>query len=149
MQREAASACVSARNGSRDGSAGREDGMRVSDARIPRESKGSLVLSVALVTLVALVVPMAGVAVANHGTRTLQVTPEMSDNPIGSTHTLTATLSSPADATSGAIEVDFEMTGPGDTDGNTPSSPDEECTVAVGSAMCTVTETSSVAGTDT
>jgi Bacterial Ig-like domain (group 1)/RTX calcium-binding nonapeptide repeat (4 copies) len=124
--------------------------MHVSDARIPRESKGSLVLSVALVTIVALVVPMAGVAVANHGTRTLQVTPETSDNPIGTTHTLTATLSSPADATSGAIEVDFEMTGPGDTDGgNTPSSPDEECTVAVGSAMCTVTETSSVAGTDT
>jgi hypothetical protein len=124
--------------------------MHVSDARIPRESKGSLVLSVALVTIVALVVPMAGVAVANHGTRTLQVTPETSDNPIGTTHTLTATLSSPADATSGAIEVDFEMTGPGDTDGgNTPSSPDEECTVAVGSVMCTVTETSSVAGTDT
>ena len=124
--------------------------MHVSDARIPRESRGSLVYSVALVTIVALVVPMAGVAVANHGTRTLQVTPETSDNPVGTTHTLTATLSSPADATSGAIEVDFEMTGPGDTDGaDTPSTPDEECTVAVGSATCAVTESSSVAGTDT
>jgi hypothetical protein len=124
--------------------------MRVSDTRIPRESKRSLVLSAALVTVVALGVPMAGVAVANHGTRTLQVTPETSDNPIGTTHTLTATLSSAADATSGAIEVDFEITGPGDTDGgNTPSSPDKECTVAVGSATCTVTDTSSVAGTDT
>ena len=125
--------------------------MRVSDTRIvPRESKRSLVLSTALVTIVALVVPMAGVAVANHGTRTLQVTPETSDNPTGTTHTLTATLSSAADATSGAIEVDFEITGPGDTDGgNTPSSPDKECTVAVGSATCTVTDTSSVAGTDT
>jgi Ca2+-binding RTX toxin-like protein len=80
----------------------------------------------------------------------LQVTPETSDNPIGTTHTLTATLSSPADATSGAIEVDFEITGPGDTDGaDTPSTPDEECTVAVGSATCAVTESSSVAGTDT
>jgi hypothetical protein len=124
--------------------------MRVSDARVPRESKRSLVLSTALVTIVALGVPMAGVAVANHGSRTLQVTPETSDNPIGTTHTLTATLSSAADATSGAIEVDFEIAGPGDTDGgNTPSSPDKECTVAVGSATCTVTETSSVAGTDT
>jgi len=124
--------------------------MRVSSARIPRESKRSIVLATALVTIVALGVPMAGVAVANHGTRTLQVSPETADNPIGTTHTLTATLSSAADATSGAIEVDFEITGPGDTDGgNTPSSPDKECTVAVGSATCTVTDTSSVAGTDT
>jgi hypothetical protein len=124
--------------------------MRVSDARILREGKRSLVLTTALVTIVALAVPMAGVAVANHGTRTLQLTPETSDNPIGTTHTLTATLSSAADATSGAIEVDFEITGPGDTDGgNTPSAPDKECAVAVGSATCTVTDTSSVAGTDT
>ena len=124
--------------------------MRVSDTRIPRERKRSLALSTALVTIVALGVPMAGVALANHGTRTLQVTPETSDNPIGTTHTLTATLSSAADATSGAIEVDFEITGPGDTDGgNTPSSPDKECTIAVGSATCTVTTTSSVAGTGT
>jgi hypothetical protein len=110
----------------------------------------SLVLSTALATIIVLVVPFAGVAVANHGTRTLQVTPETSNNPIGTTHTLTATLSSAADATSGAIEVDFEISGPGDTDGgDTPSSPDKECMVAVGSATCTVTSTSSVAGTDT
>jgi Ca2+-binding RTX toxin-like protein len=124
--------------------------MRLSDTQIPWESRRSLVLWTALVTIVALVVPMAGVVLANHGTRTLQVTPETSDNPIGTTHTLTATLSSAADATSGAIEVDFEITGPGDTDGgNTPSSPDKECIVAVGSATCTVTDTSAVAGTDT
>jgi hypothetical protein len=124
--------------------------MRVSRTRIPRERKRSLVLATALVTIVALGVPMAGVAVANHGIRTLQVSPETSDNPIGATHTLTATLSSAADVTSGAIEVDFEISGPGDTDGgNTPSSPDKECIVAVGSATCTVTDTSPVAGTDT
>jgi hypothetical protein len=108
------------------------------------------VLLTTLVTIAALVVPMAGVAVANHGARTLQVTPETSDNPIGTTHTLTATLSSAADATSGAIEIDFEITGPGDTDGgNTPNSPDKECSVAVGTATCSVTTTSSVAGTET
>jgi hypothetical protein len=109
-----------------------------------------MVLSIALLTLVAVVVPMAGVAMANHDTRTLQVEPETEDNPIGTTHTLTATLSSAADVTSGAIEVDFEINGPGDTDGgNTPTSPDAECTVAVGSATCTVTYTSSVTGTGT
>jgi hypothetical protein len=124
--------------------------MRVFDTRIPRASVRSQVLLTTLVTIAALVVPMAGVAVANHGARTLQVTPETSDNPIGTTHTLTATLSSAADATSGAIEIDFEIIGPGDTDGgNTPSSPEKECSVAVGSATCSVTITSSVAGTDT
>jgi hypothetical protein len=108
----------------------------------------TLVLATALATIVWLVVPLAGVAAAQ--TRTLQVTPETDNNPIGSTHTLTATLSSAADATSGTIEVDLEISGPGDTDGgNTPSSPDKECTVAIGSATCTVTHTSSVAGTDT
>ena len=81
--------------------------MGVSDARIPRESTRFLVLSTALITITVLVVPLAGVAMANHGTRTLQVTPEASDNAIGTTHTLTATLSSAADATSGAIEIDF------------------------------------------
>ena len=125
--------------------------MRVSDTGVvPRGSRRSLVLSTALVTIVGLVVPMAGVALANHGTRTLQVTPETSDNPTGTAHTLTATLSSAADAISGAIEVDFEITGPGDTDGgNTPSSPDKDCRIAVGSATCTVSDSSSMAGTDT
>src|SRR4029450_1133192 len=96
--------------GKRHGAAGREDGMRVSSARIPRESKRSKVFATALVTIVALGVPMAGVAVANHGTRTLQVSPETADNPIGSTHTLTATLSTAADATSGAIEDELDDT---------------------------------------
>src|SRR4029453_11009063 len=98
------------------GAARREDGMRVSSARIPRESKRSTVLATALVTIVALGVPMAGVAGANHGARTARgrapprgprrwrLPPGRADNPIGTTHTLTATLSSAADATSGTIE---------------------------------------------
>jgi Bacterial Ig-like domain (group 1)/RTX calcium-binding nonapeptide repeat (4 copies) len=123
--------------------------MTVVGARIPRGSRRSKALWTALLALIALVVPMAGLAVANHGTRTLQLTPETDDNPVATTHTVTATLDAAADATSGAIQVDFEITGPGDTDGNTPSSPDRECTVAVGSAACSVTYTSSVAGTGT
>jgi Bacterial Ig-like domain (group 1)/RTX calcium-binding nonapeptide repeat (4 copies) len=123
--------------------------MTVVGAQIPRGSRPSKALSTALLALIALLVPMAGVAVANHGTRTLQLTPETDDNPVGTTHTVTATLDAAAGVTSGAIQVDFEITGPGDTDGNTPSSPDKECTIAVGSAACSVTYTSSVAGTGT
>ena len=44
--------------------------MHVSSARIPRKSKRSTVLATALVTIVALGIPMSGVAVANHGART-------------------------------------------------------------------------------
>ncbi len=88
--------------------------MTVAGARIPRGSRRSKALSTALLTLIALVVPMAGVAVANHGTRTLQLTPETDDNPVATTHTVTATLDAAADATSGTIEIDFEVNGPGD-----------------------------------
>lgn len=124
--------------------------MGLARIRASRQARRWVVLSIALATFVALAVPLAGVAAANHDTRTLQVTPETSDNPIGTTHTLTATLSSAADATSGAIEVDFEISGPGDTDGgDTPASPDKGCTVPVGMATCTVTHSSAVAGTDT
>ncbi|MGH3860492.1 hypothetical protein, partial [Actinokineospora sp.] len=104
----------------------------------------------ALATIVALVVPFAGVAVANHGTRTLQITPETDDNAIGTPHTLTATLSAAADATSGTIELDFEITGPNDPDaGDSPTSPDKTCTVAVAADSCTVTHSSPVVGTNT
>jgi len=112
-----------------------------------RRTRPSVVLSTALATIFALVVPFAGMAVANHGMRTLQVTPETDDNATGTTHTLTATLDSAADATSGTIEIDFEITGAGDTDGDTKTSPDKTCTVAVGSDNCTVTHTSTTAGT--
>jgi hypothetical protein len=120
---------------------------------IPARGRASrlsrVVVLTTLATISALVVPLAGLATANHGTRTLQVTPETDSNAIGTTHTLTATLSSAADATSGPINVDFEITGVGDTDGDTPATPDKECAVAVGSSTCTVTHTSATAGTST
>src|SRR5918995_6912100 len=122
--------------------------MSVAGARIPRESRHGIVLSTALLTLVALVVPMAGVAVANHGTRTLQLTPEADDNPIATTHTVTATLDAAADAT---IQIDFEVNGPGDPDtpdAYSPTSPDFTCDITSGNSSCTISYLSTVVGTD-
>ena len=105
-------------------------------------------LGMALTMLFAFVVPLAGVAIANHGTRTLEVTPETDDNAVGTTHTLTATLSSAPDAGS-PIEIDFEVTGPGDPDtGDTPATPDLTCTITTGTT-CTVSFSSAVAGVST
>jgi len=133
------------------GSTEKEGKMDVARTRTPGGStRPLLVLLTALAWIFAFVVPFAGVAVANHGTRTLQLTPETDDNVIGTTHTLTATLSASADATSGTIEIDFEITGPGDPDGSSsPTTPDKTCSVAVASDNCPVTDTSTVTGTHT
>ena len=118
-----------------------------------RGARSWIVLSGALAMIFALVVPLAGVAVANHGTRTLQLTPETDDNATGTTHTITATLDATPDAPAGPtndIEIDFEIAGPGDVDGgDTPLSPDRTCTIANPDVSCTVTYSSTVVGTDT
>jgi Bacterial Ig-like domain (group 1)/RTX calcium-binding nonapeptide repeat (4 copies) len=124
--------------------------MNVAGAWISRKISQSIVLTTALVTIVALVLPMAGVALANHGTRTLQVTPETDDNPVSTTHTVTATLDAAVDATSGTINIDFEVNGPGDPetpDAYSPTSPDFSCDVTSGSS-CTISYSSTVVGTD-
>jgi len=122
--------------------------MSAAIARIPRESR-PIVLSTALLIVVALVVPMTGVAVANHGTRTLQLTPETNDNPVGTTHTVTATLDAAADGTSGTIEIDFEVSGPGDPDdAYSPTSPDFTCNITSGNDSCAISYSSAVVGTD-
>jgi hypothetical protein len=116
-----------------------------------RVTRPSLILTTALATIFALVIPLAGLAVANHGTRTLQLTPETDENAVSTTHTVTATLSAAADATSGTIEIDFEVTGPGDPetpDADSPTSPDLTCNIASGSSSCTVSYSSTVVGTD-
>ena len=98
-----------------------------------------MVLSIALFIVIALVAPMAGVAVANHGTRTLQLSPETDDNPVATTHTVTATLDAAADGTSGTIEIDFEVNGPGDPDtpdAYSPTSPDFTCNITSGNSSC-------------
>lgn len=110
-----------------------------------------LVLVTALATIFALVVPFAGMAAATHGTRTLQVTPETDDNATGTTHTLTATLSSAPDAAS-PLTIFFEVeSGPGDPDaGNSPGTPDASCTITAPATSCTSTPsfTSATTGMD-
>ena len=125
--------------------------MSVAGARISRESGRSQALWTALLIVAALVVPMAGVAVANHDTRTLQLTPETDDNPVATTHTVTATLDAAADATSGTIEIDFEVNGPGDPDtpdAYSPTSPDFTCDITSGNSSCSISYSSAVVGTD-
>ncbi|MGH2728976.1 MAG: Ig-like domain-containing protein [Actinomycetota bacterium] len=105
----------------------------------------------AMVALVAaLTVPLAGVADANHETRTLEVTPETASVATGTSHVLTATLSAAPTAGTGTINVDFELeSGPNNADGNTPESPDKTCSIAAGATTCTENYTGSSVGTDT
>lgn len=112
--------------------------------------------------LMAVALPLAGQALANHPDSCLDVTPETSSGPTG-THTLTATLRSIAgaqagsgcaqaavSATNGAVNIDFEITGPNDPDtGNTPATPDKTCAIPNGSSSCTVSLTGGAVGTDT
>ncbi|MBK5228297.1 MAG: hypothetical protein JJE05_07305 [Actinobacteria bacterium] len=124
----------------------------------------SLSFCSAVALLVGVLVPlMAGPARANHGTSTLEVTPETVDAEVGTTHVLTATVSAAAVT---PIEIDFEVeSGPVITkvsstpnglndvpgtgnDGNTPMSPDLGCVVAAAQTTCTVSFTSAVVGTN-
>ena len=86
-------------------------------------------------------------AQANHGTRTLQASPEIGGAAAGSAITVTATLSSAATAETGSIPIDAEIwDGPADGDGPTPETPDRTCNVAVDSRSCTFTVASSSPG---
>ena len=93
-----------------------------------------LALFTALSTMFALFV-VSGVATATHGAGALQVTPEDDDNIVGvQTHFFTATLSA---ASADAIIINFEIeSGPGDTDGNTPATPDLTCGIGIGGTTC-------------
>jgi Ca2+-binding RTX toxin-like protein len=94
-----------------------------------------LALFTALTTMVALFA-VSGIASATHGAGALQVTPEDDTNVAGEeTHAYTATLSA---ASADAIIINFEIeSGPGDTDGNTPTSPDLTCGIGIGGTTCT------------
>ena len=53
-------------------------------------------------------------------------------------------------ANNGPVNIDFEISGPGDVDGgNTPDTPDLSCNVTPNSSSCTVTYSSGATGTDT
>ncbi len=123
-------------------------------------------LIAAVATLLALVIPLAGPAAAHtDGEHDLQVTDEVSSNPTGTAHTLTATLSTPA-LTDGE-EIDFEIeSGPAvravcapqpddsctggttSNDGNTPATPDMTCQIPQGESSCSVVFTADLAGTN-
>ncbi|MEY2568137.1 MAG: hypothetical protein QOE35_2666 [Actinomycetota bacterium] len=108
----------------------------------------------ALVMVVAVVgaLAVATRADANHGTRTLQVHPEVVTTfaAPGTGQPLTAELSAAVDGTSGPIQIDFEVeSGPADTDGNSRQTPDATCTVTTGTRCTSAPFAGSQTGTST
>jgi Ca2+-binding RTX toxin-like protein len=122
-----------------------------------------LAFTTAVAILLALLVPLAVPAGANHPTSCLSVTPEFETNPAGATHTLTAELrgrtpgpdpedpfcaGNPVNATS-TVNIDFEVIGPGDPDdSNSPQTPDLTCDIAEGTSACETTYVGTKTGTD-
>ncbi|MFN2587481.1 MAG: Ig-like domain-containing protein [Actinomycetota bacterium] len=119
-------------------------------------------LCAATAVVVALLVPLAGSAGANHPNACLDLAPETATNAAGATHEITATLrvisagctGAPVTPNSGGggggpVNIDFEITGPGDPDGNTPDTPDLTCNVGVNQSSCTVTYSATTPGTGT
>src|SRR5215210_6040911 len=102
-------------------------------------------LAGALLTIMALLVPHAGVAMGNHGPRSLDLNPENSMAALRSRVRFRATLEDashnplPADS---AVTIYFEIDGPGDpgttgtADGKSFDSPDLHCTIAPGEDGC-------------
>ena len=104
---------------------------------------GAFVMGMALV--ISLMVP----AMANHGTRTLDVTPETVSLPPGVTHTFTARISREATTATGTINIDFENeSGVNDSDGTTHDSPDLTCSIPSGENECTVSYSGTATGRD-
>jgi Ca2+-binding RTX toxin-like protein len=111
-----------------------------------------MILATALMTMFALVVPLAGDGIADtpDNTFVLNVEPEQSVNEPGVTHNLTATIlnsdgcQDPGDA---QCQIDFEIEGTSG-DGTTHDSPDFECTIPQGATQCGVGYTSANPQTD-
>lgn len=112
--------------------------------------------------LVTVSVPMGGEAGATHAERTLNLTPENKNDPVGGRHNVTATLSASPDV--GSVTIHFEIDGAGDPgpngpgsgtvgsvntpDGNSPETPDRTCVVVVGATECSIFYRSPVEGPD-
>ena len=141
-----------------------------------RWGRWSLLTSVAMFAL--LLVPFAGPASANHGSRVLDVVPDTASRGIGASHTLTAKLCevgalpnpdtsedpdsancTPSNATfaTGPINIDFEfedldpLGSPSSNDpdgGTTFQTPDKTCSIAAGQSTCTVTYSGTTSGDD-
>ena len=94
------------------------------------------VASLAVLALLALMLPLAGVATAAH-TGTLQIEPEIQSRNRFETVVLTAILS---EAPATAVFIDFENeSGSNDGDGDTPQNPDKTCTINAGTNSCQTT----------
>lgn len=91
--------------------------------------------------MAAIALALAGItpAVANHGNQRLEVTPETSSRPAGSTQTLTATLYQGNTNTTGSAN---QSTGPVVVDFTIESGPNAgevySCTIVTGSSRCSV-----------
>jgi Ca2+-binding RTX toxin-like protein len=88
-----------------------------------------------MAALVAIALPaFIQSAAANHGSRTLEVTPEVQSIPFGTTTTtLTAVLSDPAETT---VNIDWENEGDGEV---TFQARDATCDIPAGQQSCTIT----------
>ena len=105
---------------------------------------------VAVLGLVALLLPLTQLASANHGSRTLDANPETQSHEINTDAEIIATVSSAATFDSGPINIDFENeSGENDSDGTSLGTPDEQCTIPAGQTSCSITYQGTVAGTDT
>src|SRR5215210_6611807 len=99
----------------------------------------------ALLAIISLLVPHAGVAMANHGPRSLDLNPENSMAALRSRVRFRATLENASHnpfAADTAVTIYFEVDGPGDpgttgtADGKSFDSPDLQCTIAPGEDGC-------------
>jgi Ca2+-binding RTX toxin-like protein len=114
-------------------------------------------------SLILVLLPLGGPALAGHGTCLIDLTPNTDTNTLGQTHTVTATLTAPSGQTldtcreGGNVDVDFEITGetgatynPAGIDAaSTPNTPDLGCRIKRNETSCTVSYTrTATAGTD-
>jgi hypothetical protein len=107
------------------------------------------VTMVAILSLVAALLPFAPPAAANHGRATLNVRPESASRPLDATHTFIAELDQLVTVEQGSVNIDFEnQSGVNDEDGTTFDSPDLTCTIAARERSCSVTYTGTVTGRD-
>jgi Ca2+-binding RTX toxin-like protein len=111
--------------------------------------QGVRVTMVAILSLVAALLPFAPPAAANHGRATLNVRPESVSRPLDTTHTFIAELDQLVTVEQGSVNIDFEnQSGVNDVDGTTFDSPDLTCTIAARERSCSVTYTGTVTGRD-
>jgi hypothetical protein len=101
--------------------------------------------------LLLVLVPLAGLGSANHGSIRLEISPEPAAGDIGDSVTLTAKLVNNSGALqtagSGGIAIDWEIEGvTNNPEGDTVEAPDRTCTVPSGASTCEVDFTSPVAG---